>query len=69
MPICANTECNATYPATILIEGKRRNLCNRKFCFQCVPFGSRKSSQSALRNVFRVSTAQRVHTTTTLWVV
>jgi len=33
-------KCNKNMPATLIIEGKRRNLKNRKFCFECSPFGS-----------------------------
>lgn len=37
MKLCANTLCSKPIPATITIQGKRRNLCNRKFCLDCSP--------------------------------
>ena len=33
-------KCQAVIPRSIVIEGKRRNLSNRKFCFDCSPWGS-----------------------------
>lgn len=38
MPICKN--CGNIFPYNIIIEGKKRNLGNRKFCLTCSPFGS-----------------------------
>jgi hypothetical protein len=32
--------CNKEFPLWVKIEGKRRNLNNRKFCLECSPFGS-----------------------------
>lgn len=37
MPNCA--KCQFKYPATIVIDGKRRNLANRSYCLTCSPFG------------------------------
>lgn len=31
--------CPNEIPATIKIDGKKRNLKNRKYCFECSPFG------------------------------
>lgn len=31
--------CGGTIPSFIMVEGKIRNLQNRKFCLQCSPFG------------------------------
>ena len=36
-------KCKASIPRSIVIEGKRRNLSNRKFCFDCSPWGSRNT--------------------------
>ena len=33
-------KCNAEFRTKLVIEGKERNLQNRKFCFVCSPFGS-----------------------------
>lgn len=37
MKICEN--CDGKIPATIVVEGKRRNLQRRKYCLVCSPFG------------------------------
>jgi hypothetical protein len=37
MPICK--KCNCHFKNTIIIDGKKRNLKNRKFCLKCSPFG------------------------------
>ena len=36
-------KCQTSIPRSIVIEGKRRNLSNRKFCFDCSPWGSRNT--------------------------
>lgn len=36
MPVCHN--CNETFPNYLTIDGKKRNLCNRKYCLDCSPF-------------------------------
>ncbi len=38
MPICKN--CEESFPKTIVLDGKERNLQNRKYCLRCSPFGS-----------------------------
>jgi hypothetical protein len=38
-------KCGKPIPATIIIDGKKRNLCNRKFCLECSPFGSMNRSK------------------------
>lgn len=35
-------KCGATFPMCIVIDGKRRNLCARRHCLDCVPFKSHK---------------------------
>lgn len=37
MKIC--NKCKNKIPSTIKIDGKKRNLQNRKFCLDCSPFG------------------------------
>ena len=38
MKNCAKCNIN-TIPNWIVIDGKNRNLKNRKYCFECSPFG------------------------------
>lgn len=33
--------CGKEFPTLIVIDGKKRNLKNRKHCLDCVPFGTR----------------------------
>lgn len=33
-------KCNKLVPKNIVIDGKKKNLQNRKFCLECSPFGS-----------------------------
>lgn len=40
---CLN--CGAVMPAGITIEGKRRNLCSRKYCFRCSPWGKHNTAR------------------------
>jgi hypothetical protein len=35
-------KCGNEFPITIVIDGKKRNLCNRKYCLDCLPFGFHK---------------------------
>lgn len=37
MPQCK--KCNEQFPNQVKIDGKARNLCNRKYCLECSPFG------------------------------
>ena len=37
MPICKN--CNEKFPNRIVLKNKERNLCKRKYCLTCSPFG------------------------------
>jgi len=32
-------KCNSEFPFSIVVEGKKRNLKNRKYCLVCSPFG------------------------------
>ena len=36
-------KCKNEIPSAIKIDGKRRNLCNRKYCFNCSPWGSKNT--------------------------
>ena len=38
MPIC--NKCDKSFPNLLFIDGKQRNLCNRKYCIECSPFGA-----------------------------
>lgn len=38
MPTC--DKCTQHFPNWIIVEGKHRNLCSRRFCLNCSPFGS-----------------------------
>jgi len=38
-------KCRSILPATAIIDGKRRSLKNRKFCFVCSPFGSHNTKK------------------------
>lgn len=37
MPKCK--KCSLDFPVTVIIGGKRKNLCSRKYCLSCSPFG------------------------------
>lgn len=39
MPKC--NKCQSPFPNHIIIEGVQRNLCKRRFCLDCSPFGKR----------------------------
>lgn len=32
-------KCSTEFSSSVRIDGKIRNLCNRKYCFDCSPFG------------------------------
>lgn len=40
MPTCQ--ECGQSFPTWVKIEGRFRNLQNRRYCLDCSPFGDRK---------------------------
>lgn len=42
--ICQN--CNKQFSMSVIINGKRRNLGNRKFCLQCSPWGKHNTSKN-----------------------
>jgi len=39
MPIC--DKCQCSFPNHVVIDGVQRNLCKRRFCLVCSPFGKR----------------------------
>lgn len=41
MPVCL--KCAQPFPNLVVMDGKQRNLCNRKFCLGCSPFGGRNT--------------------------
>lgn len=47
MPVCH--KCNEHFPLRIVIEGKERNLQNRKFCLSCSPFGQHNTSKLIIK--------------------
>lgn len=47
--VCGN--CQQEFPNSVVIEDKRRNLRNRRYCLQCSPFGTHNT-----RKLERVST-------------
>ena len=51
MPICQ--KCSAPYPNRIVVDGKERNLSNRRFCLECSPFGSHNTHDLTVSRVPR----------------
>jgi hypothetical protein len=45
MKTCSNVNCTNTIPATIIVDGKRRNLKSRKYCFECSEFGKHNTEK------------------------
>lgn len=43
MKVCAN--CHQNFKIIEIINGKKRNLCKRKYCTNCSPFGSHNTRQ------------------------
>lgn len=43
MPVCKI--CDKSFPFMVEIEGKARNLKNRKYCLECSPFGRHNTMQ------------------------
>lgn len=46
-------KCQVQFPNSVKIDGKRRNLQNRKYCLDCSPFG--KHNTKNLANVISTS--------------
>jgi hypothetical protein len=51
MPRCE--KCQVQFPNSVKLDGKRRNLQNRKYCIDCSPFG--KHNTKKLANVISIS--------------
>ena len=47
MPICK--KCGNSFPISIVIDNKQRNLCKRKYCLECSPFGQHNTKPLHLR--------------------
>ena len=41
-------KCNKDFPQFITIEGKKKNLQNRKYCLDCSPFGQHNTTKIPL---------------------
>ena len=37
--------CSQNIPPYITLDGKRKNLCNRKYCLECSPFGKHNTKK------------------------
>ena len=48
-------ECGNTIPRSVVIDGKRRNLCNRTKCLTCIPFEWKKTPEDHLSRKARNS--------------
>jgi hypothetical protein len=52
-------KCNLVIPRKIIIDGKERNLQNRKFCITCSPFGEH-NTRDVTKEKSNVSSAAAV---------
>lgn len=54
-------KCNKSFPCSLIIDGKKRYLKNRKFCLECSPFGSHNTRQLNLDRpgIFTVRNCKR----------
>jgi hypothetical protein len=43
VPICK--KCEHPFPNRVLVDGKRRQVCRRKYCLECSPFGRNNRRQ------------------------
>jgi len=48
MPVCK--KCNNKFPNRIKIDGKTKNLCNRKYCLTCSPWGEHNTSKVHIKD-------------------
>ena len=51
MPTC--DKCNQYFPNWVVIEGKPHNLCSRRFCLDCSPFGKHNTHDLTVPRVAR----------------
>lgn len=49
MPICK--KCNSHFPNRKKINGKNRDLSNRKYCLTCSPFGGRNTKKLEVNDI------------------
>lgn len=56
MPVCRT--CGRVFPNRVIIDDRRRMLCNRKHCLECSPFG-RHNTRASLE-ALRGTAAERV---------
>lgn len=47
MKVCQ--KCQKPVPKTITVDGKKKNLQNRKFCFECSPYGCHNTKSDPLK--------------------
>lgn len=46
MKVCLMPHCQNVFPSAQRINGKKKNYCNRKYCFECSPFGKHRIRRS-----------------------
>lgn len=56
MKICE--KCGESFPVKLIIEGKLRNFCTRKYCLKCSPFGSHNTQN--LNNTIKQKDLNRI---------
>lgn len=44
-------KCLKTFPTYIVIDGRERNLCKRKFCLDCSPFNKHNTSDLCKKDI------------------
>ena len=45
-------KCKKEFKSSIIIDGRRRNLRNRKYCFECSPWGSHNTKDLERKSFF-----------------
>lgn len=43
-------KCGRGFPSYVEIDGKKRNLCSRRFCLECSPFGKHNTANLVVTN-------------------
>lgn len=46
MPVCK--KCQIKFPNRVVLDGKIKSLCSRKYCLMCSPYGSKNTKQLEL---------------------
>lgn len=49
-------KCRSHFPNWIIIEGKKRNLCSRKYCLECSPRGAHNTKSITSDNIQNTKT-------------